>query len=145
MFGNSRQVAAADMIKARWADARAFAREQGRAYRFAIQDGTGAFRVAPDSPEFWTGDTGNPSGANGGDGQQPAVIDGALPKEISFASAGDDAQAAQGAGSGGWANAIVFLPDGTARQDATIAFTEAGNTRALYLKLHGNTGATSTS
>jgi len=146
MFGNSRQVAAADMIKARWADARSFAREQGKPYRFALVDGTGAFRVAPDSSEFWDGAPGATPEANT-DGQQCSVIDGSLPREVKFSSAGNDAQSTQAApqDGGAWANAIVFLPDGTARQDATVAFVETGNTRPLYLKLHGNTGATSTS
>ncbi len=145
MFGNSRQTAAADTIKARWADARAFAREQGRPYRFAIVDGSGTFRVAPDSSEFWDSPSSDTSGGNVDNGQKVSIIDGLLPKEVKFASTGSDAQNQQNSGSGSWANAIVFLPDGIARQDATVAFVEAGNTRPLYLKLHGNTGATSTS
>src|SRR5438094_6737810 len=47
--------AAADTVKARWAEARSRAVAEGRPYRFAIMENTGKFRVAPDSPEFWDG------------------------------------------------------------------------------------------
>jgi prepilin-type N-terminal cleavage/methylation domain-containing protein len=144
LFGNSRLTASADMVKARWADARAHAREEGRPYRFAIRDGTGDFRVAPDGAEFWDGS----GGSSGGNGQQPSIIEGSLPKEVRFTSGGDQSSAqghATQGNSGDWVNPIVFLPDGTARQDATIAFVEEGHGRPLYLRLQGATGAATTS
>src|ERR1700756_3400429 len=50
-----RMTEAADMVRANWADARAYAMNEGRSYRFAVISGKGNFRVAPDSPEFWGG------------------------------------------------------------------------------------------
>src|SRR5262252_3738325 len=46
---------AADAAKAGMASARAQAIEEGRPYRFAIVPGKGNFRVAPDSPAYWSG------------------------------------------------------------------------------------------
>jgi len=47
MFGDTPSRAAADMVKSRWAEARAKAMEQGKPYRFQVIDDH-RFRVAPD-------------------------------------------------------------------------------------------------
>ena len=39
-----RMTEAADMVRANWADARAYAMNEGRAYRFAVISGKGNFR-----------------------------------------------------------------------------------------------------
>ena len=48
MYGGVRLTAAADLIRARWADARAHAIDESKPYRFAIVPDTGRFRVAHD-------------------------------------------------------------------------------------------------
>src|SRR5688572_33363402 len=53
MYGDVRVKAAADEVRGAWTEARARAIEDGRAYRFAVEPGTGKFRVAPDQSEFW--------------------------------------------------------------------------------------------
>jgi prepilin-type N-terminal cleavage/methylation domain-containing protein len=133
--------AAADVVKAGWADARARAVAESRPYRFSVQEGTGKFRIAPDSPEFWEGGAGSsaPAGA----------IDRELPQNISFcgAQSTDPSQTngQQGAqGGGGWTCPIVFLPDGRTQQDAEIAFGGQG-TKTLTLKVRASTGAVITS
>src|SRR5262245_36031751 len=50
-YADYRVHAAADQVRARWADARTQAVNEGRAYRFAVVRNRGNFRVAPDSPE----------------------------------------------------------------------------------------------
>jgi len=47
MFGDTPSRAAADMVKSRWAEARAKAMEEGKPYRFQVLDDH-RFRVAPD-------------------------------------------------------------------------------------------------
>jgi prepilin-type N-terminal cleavage/methylation domain-containing protein len=147
--------AAADTVKARWAEARGRAVAEGRPYRFAVMHGTGKFRVAPDSDEFWDGST---SGASSqGDGSQPPlVVEGTLPQNMKFVGAesadgGSQGQSGQGqagqgqsGSSGGWDCPIVFLPDGTTQQDAEIAFGAQGG-KPLVLKVQSATGAATSS
>jgi len=52
IYGGVRLTAASDLIRARWADARSHAAEDGRPYRFAVVPDTGRFRLAPDTGEF---------------------------------------------------------------------------------------------
>src|SRR5260221_6622958 len=47
LIGDTPVRAAADMVKSRWAEARAKAMEEGKPYRFQVQDGSHC-RVAPD-------------------------------------------------------------------------------------------------
>lgn len=143
--------AAADTIKARMAQARARAMAENRPYRFDAMDNSGTMRVAPDSAEFWDngasdGSTVPPTDNNSG--PAPLVVDDQLPKDIRFCgsqSAGTtDAQPQAGnSGSGNWVCPVVFLPDGTTRQDAEIAFTD-GNGKPLVLRVQAATGAITT-
>lgn len=139
MYGDTPLVAAADKVKSAWAEAKARASAENRPYRFAVVLNTGKFRVAPDSPEFWDGTT-PPA-------DQPALIlDDTLPKDIRFSDGGASTEGGQQAasGSGDWAVPVVFLTDGTAREDAIVAFTEPGSTRPLILRLRASTGSVTT-
>jgi prepilin-type N-terminal cleavage/methylation domain-containing protein len=113
---------AADAAKGGMASARAQAIEEGRPYRFAIVPGKGNFRVAPDSPAYWSG------------GQPPPPPDGTAPPlilegHLEGAWFGEAGQVEEGAatalekdevGPDQWKAVAVFLPDGTARApDAT--------------------------
>ena len=69
MYGDVRVKAAADQVRASWTEARAKAIEDGRAYRFSVEPGTGKFRVAPDGPEFW-----DDSGGGAGDENAPPPL-----------------------------------------------------------------------
>jgi prepilin-type N-terminal cleavage/methylation domain-containing protein len=142
--GNTPLTAAADAVKARWADARSRAVTEGRPYRFAVMEGTGKYRVAPDSPEFWEGSAGG-SNPPAGDGTQPLVMDECLPAEIRFTGAGQGGGQPGASGGGGhWGCPIVFQPDGTTQQDAEVAFGGA-NGKALVLRVRAATGAVTTS
>jgi len=125
-FSGSKVTAAADQVRARWADGRSRAQEEGRPYKFAVQIDTGKYRLAPDSPEFW--------GGGSGDGKA-LVLEDELPKDVVFASG-------QGGGAGGgeWSHAVVFLPDGTASDDYNISFNAQG-CRPVELRLRGVTGS----
>jgi Tfp pilus assembly protein FimT len=135
IYGDVRLTAAADLIRARWADARAHAIEEGRPYRFAVIPQSGQFRVAPDGADVW--------GGQGGDmveappDAKPLDVEEALPKGVTFA----DAAASEDADSSGqWSTLVRFMPDGTADRDVEISFTANGN-RSLVLKLRGLTGS----
>jgi len=146
MSGKTPLNAAADIVKARWADARSRAIAEGRPYRFAVMEGTGKFRVAPDSPEFW-GDGGSAPSTSGDSTQPPLVIDGALDvgQDVRFCSSNGSAQGGgQSGGGGSWSCPIVFLPDGTTEQDAEIAFGANGGA-SVVLRVRAITGATTTS
>jgi hypothetical protein len=136
---------AVDSVRGAWATARARAVAEGRPYRFAVVPGTGHFRVAPDLPEYWSG-----SGPSAGDhGQPPAYVRAdSLPKGVSFSEGDAPAGAPSASGGGGnnatpspssYSNPIVFLPDGTARQDAEVHFHVRG-AKPARLTLRGLTG-----
>jgi prepilin-type N-terminal cleavage/methylation domain-containing protein len=133
--------AAADTVKARWAEARARAVAEGRPYRFAIMENTGKFRVAPDSPEFWDGTTTDSSSSDGT--RPPLVVEDKLPQEMRFLSSPNASGAAQGQSSD-WTCPIVFMPDGCAQQDGQIVFGGAG-ARPLVLRIKAATGVATTS
>jgi prepilin-type N-terminal cleavage/methylation domain-containing protein len=138
MYGDVRLNAAADQIRARWADARTQAIEEGRPYRFAVQT-DGRFRVAPDTAEFWGGGgTGDSSTPNDTD-MPPLDVEESLPKGVKFSDNGLSNSGDPG-DSGGWTTVVRFLPDGSASTDVEIVF-ESDGCRPLQLKLRGLTGA----
>jgi len=149
LWGNTPINAAADSVKARMAEARSRAIAENRPYRFDVMDNSGTMRVAPDSPEFWDGTAGDGSTMTSTDsnsGPAPLVVEDTLPREIRFAGShtlGTDGQP-EASGSGTWVCPVVFLPNGTTRQDAEIAFTESGGTQ-LVLKVQSTTGSITTS
>src|SRR5581483_8551961 len=118
MYGDVRLSAAADQIRGRWADARTQAIQEGRAYRFAVQQ-DGQYRIAPDAAEFWTGGGGTVAGgdADTDSDTPPLVVEESLPKGIVF---GDETNNADGTDSGPWTTIVRFLPTGAASADRTI-------------------------
>jgi len=128
-FSSTKVAAAADLVRARWADGKSRAQEEGRPYKFAVQIDTGKFRLAPDSPEFW-------GGGEGGNGKG-LVVEDELPKNVVFAS-GQNSGSAQGGGE--WSHAVVFNPDGSASDDYNISFNSQGS-RPVELRLRGATGS----
>jgi prepilin-type N-terminal cleavage/methylation domain-containing protein len=137
--GDMKQNAAIDLVRARWAECRGQAIEEGRPYRFAIKIDEGRFRLAPDAPEFWGGsssaaaDDEAPHG-----GMRPLVVEEDLPEGIRFASG-----SGLSADSSGWATVVTFLPDATCAEDAEIVF-ECEGLQPAGLKIRGLTGSVST-
>lgn len=150
MYGDSKVTASGDKIRAAWAEAQAHAMNEGRPYRFAVKPYSGDFRVAPDVTDFWSGGSGAP------DGYDPAnpilVKEETLAKGVRFAApettsnggidpGNNSPQTAAGSNSdsGTWSTVVTFLPDGTAREDATIVINARG-ARPLELRIRGLTG-----
>ena len=157
MYDDYRLQAAVDEVAGRWSAIRARAITEGRPYRFSIQSGSGDFRVGPDASEFWSG--GDSPAATGAGNQAPLVAQDSLPKGIQFVlgDAGDSSSAdarcerrrrerrrrPSDSGSGGWSTVAVFLPDGTAQQDADIRL-QTKESGPVVIHLRGLTGEVST-
>jgi prepilin-type N-terminal cleavage/methylation domain-containing protein len=154
MFGNYVLRAASDKVRAGWVRARAHAIEEGQRYRFAVVPGKGNFRIAPDSPEYWSGsmpafDPANP----------PVVIDDALPNPVRFTlgagpAPNEDGDSSDPVGSidpGKWVSVVFFEADGSAEsalpsastnEDVEITFNSNGF-RPLVMHLRAMTGIAS--
>jgi general secretion pathway protein H len=115
MFGDTPTRAAADMVKSRWAEARAKAMEEGKPYRFQVTDNT-HFRIAPDD-DF--------------DNDDSATKD-ELPRAVTFGNnQGGNGQA--GSTDGNYT--VVFLPDGTATTNVELPLS-GQNGPPVTLKLN---------
>ncbi|HEY1381191.1 MAG TPA: GspH/FimT family pseudopilin [Gemmataceae bacterium] len=137
MYGDVRLSAAADQVRARWADARTKAIEEGRPYRFATQP-DGQFRIAPDAADFWSGGGGSGASESNDADTPPLVVEESLPKGIGFSdetnNSGDNSDG------GPWTTVLKFLPDGTASADKTITLQAEGY-RSVQLRVRALTGA----
>jgi prepilin-type N-terminal cleavage/methylation domain-containing protein len=134
MYGDVRVKAAADEVRAAWTEARARAIEDGRAYRFAVEPGTGKFRVAPDSGEFWDGGSGGASDENSA---PPHVQDDELPNGIVFEASADLPS------DGAWTTVAVFNPDGSCQADTEITLREDDGSTPVVVRVRAMTGAIS--
>jgi type II secretory pathway pseudopilin PulG len=135
MLADTRLTAAADMLRARLADARGSALAEGRAYRFGFVNNTGRFQVAPEEAPCW--DT-----VEQGEAEEEELLRGELPRDILFCledSALANVNAPPAAG-GSWETGAVYLPDGSAREDVLFTFGKLG-LRPQQLQLRGLTGA----
>jgi prepilin-type N-terminal cleavage/methylation domain-containing protein len=136
-----------DSVRAAWAMARARSVEEGRPYRFSIEPNGSRFRVAPDKSDYWSGST--PPDDKQGKGM---ILEQALPGGVRFSVGGQPTgdvpedksppgSEAKAKFSGvDWSKAVVFLPDGTAKDDVEILFQVKG-ARATRLRLRGLTAS----
>jgi prepilin-type N-terminal cleavage/methylation domain-containing protein len=132
MYGDIRVKGGADQVQGAWAEARSHAIEDGRAYRFAVEQGTGRFRVAPDGPEFWDGSGGAQSDENAA---PPWIHESELPKAILF-------NVPQNLPTEGeWTTVAVFKPDGTCQADVEIALKEDDDVSEIVIRVRAMTGA----
>jgi len=137
MFAYHKMNGCIDSVRGAWVIARAQAIEDSRPYRFAVSGSR--YRVAPDSDDYWptaSGDSDNPG----------YVLEAALPGGVRFASDGQgpatapDKPVEEKIGSpANWTTKAVFLPDGTARDNAELLFNIPG-TRPRSIHLRALTG-----
>src|SRR3954469_6838932 len=131
MYGDVRVKAAADDVQAAWTDARSHAIEDGRPYRFAVQPGTGKYRVAPDADGFWDG-----SGGGGAEGDAPPFTNEAsLPNGIVF-EVGNDLPS-----TGEWTTVVAFNPDGGGNGHVEITLKEDDDSTPIVVRVRAMTGA----
>jgi Tfp pilus assembly protein FimT len=145
--GTFRVTAAADAVRAAWAEARSHAINEGCAYRFSVVPGAGNYRIAPDAAGFWPDPNSQSPAATPGQGH--FVLEDALPRGVRFSTSDANGDAPADNFSPGsvdpsaWVRVATFLPDGTAQDDAEIVFRARG-ARAVSMKLRGLTGAVRT-
>jgi prepilin-type N-terminal cleavage/methylation domain-containing protein len=144
MYAHEKVKAAADSVRGSMANARSRAVSEGRRYKLAVVANKGNFRIAPDSPSYWSGSGTGDEGASNRTG--PLVLTDKLPKGISFstgasdsASFGGDDDANESVSWDSWTDAATFLPDGTATEDRDITLSVNG-TKPVVLKLRAMTG-----
>jgi prepilin-type N-terminal cleavage/methylation domain-containing protein len=148
-YGYYKLTGGIDSVRAAWAMARARAIEEGRPYRFSVEPNGSHFRVAPDKADYWSGSA--PADDSQGKG---LVLEQALPGGVRFSVNGqptgnipedksppgkDDKAKVAGIE---WSTTVVFLPDGTAKDDVNILFQVQG-ARATRLSLRGLTASVS--
>jgi prepilin-type N-terminal cleavage/methylation domain-containing protein len=136
MYGDVRVQSAADNLRGRLAQARTRAIDDNRPYRIGVKVGTGQYRLAPDSPEFW-GDGNAPTDSTDDTYPAPLIVDDALPNDIVFSLDGS-----QRAESGGWSTLVSFLPTGACTNDCTIRL-DRDDARPIEISVRALTGGIS--
>lgn len=127
LWNPNQVVAAVDNVRSVWMDGRNRAMEEGRPYRFSVETNGGHYRLEPDD-------------ANDNSQEDGTKIEGQLPTPCVFVESADALRGGSAPQSLGEYKAVaVFLPDGTARDDATLYFGRPG-LPAATLKLRALTG-----
>jgi len=128
---------AVDTVKARWADCRTHAIEEGQMYRFAVVPNTGKFKIEPCDAMGNPTLNGPPEDENAG-----IVMEDRLPTGVRFGTK-DMPVSSDGPENDGsdYVAMAIFLPDGTAQSDVEVTFGGAGTVTTL--RLNALTGATS--
>jgi prepilin-type N-terminal cleavage/methylation domain-containing protein len=133
MYADVRVQAASDHVRGRLAMARTRAIDDGRPYRLGVKVGTGDYRIAPDSSEFW-GDSNAATPSEDDTLPAPLIEEGTLPSEIVFQMVGGAR-----AESGGWTTLVTFLPNGACSDDCTIRL-EREDARPIEIQIRALTG-----
>lgn len=131
--GNSRQKSAADGIRARLADARAKAMEQGTWYRLAVSTDKTRIRLGPDGPNFASlsgSDAPSLTSSVSEDQFEEGVT-----AELRFDS--DDVQPPM---SGEWITIATVGPDGTCKEDAVTIVVREKDFKPIEIRMSGITG-----
>jgi len=129
---NTRQKAAADTIRARLADARSKAMEQGTWYRLALHSDGTRIRLAPDGPDFATLTPDDPPALDSRvteDKLDPATA------ELQFDSDDPHPQNADG-----WTTIATVGPYGTCKEDAATVVVKEKDFQPILIRVRGVTG-----
>ena len=131
--GDTRQRAAADVIRTELKIARARAKEEGRPYRVAIsQDGT-RIRRAPEADDF-----ASVSAFDHAAGSAAAVD---YPFEYAKAQVVAEQDATPPTSGDGWVTIATALPDGTCREVSVLVSLTEDDRGPIYLRIRGLTGS----
>jgi prepilin-type N-terminal cleavage/methylation domain-containing protein len=134
LWGNTRQKAAADAVRARLADARSKAMEDNKPYRVAVSSDGTRIRMAPEGQDF---------------AQLPADTPPELLSQVSETRlekvtvdvVSDEGDVAPTADQGGWLTIATFLSDGTAREDNVIVAVRERDFPPIQIRVRGVTGS----
>jgi Tfp pilus assembly protein FimT len=145
MYGSFKVTAAADTVRAAMAQARAHAMAEGCSYRFCVVPNQGNFRVAPDGGDYWASNNSPPAGLD--PANPPLVMEDVLPKGVRFGDSGGNSGSSSlepgSVDSTMWTGSAVFLPDGTAQDDAELIIRCRG-ARPVVIRIRGITGVVTT-
>lgn len=131
--GNVRQKAAADLVRAKLADARARAMEDGVPYRLAFHtDGT-RIRVAADGPEFATRASDNPGSF------ASRATETTLEEATAHVSHDSDDTAPEV--DSDWVTVVTVLPDGTCREASVTIEVREKEFPPIRIQVRGVTGS----
>jgi Tfp pilus assembly protein FimT len=131
--GDTRQRAAADVIRGELAVARARAMDEGRPYRVAFSEDGKRIRRAPESLDFAQVPAhGHPDGS-------AAVVEYGL--EYVTAAVVAEQPDQQTAGPDGWATIATVQPDGTCREDTALVVISEENNGSLRVRVRGLTAS----
>ncbi len=132
MLSDAKLQAAADHLRARFAEARSRAIQENRAYRFAVMPGQSDYRLAPDSPEYWG--EGQPPGE---EAVAPLIIEDKLPENIPFQPGEGQGR---GGDSGGWVHLLSYQADGSCDNDCSFRL-EFEDCRPIEITVRSLTGS----
>jgi hypothetical protein len=123
------------MVRAKAAEARAYALETGKPWRVACIPGTGFIQVAPEDSTSW-------EQVEQSVVLKPDQIRDQLPKDVYFGATPGEVQNASETPSPGsaWQTIAVYGYDGTAREDSIIYFGKYG-TPPMAMELRALTGS----
>lgn len=132
LSGNTKTKAAADVVRGRLADARAYAVEQGRAYRVSVSPDGNRVRVTPVTEV----DPSDPM-------VTPYFSQDDLPDQVSAALASFDPESGMlMTDPDGWVWVATFLPDGTTREDGAAVRVSEPGVQPYMVRVRGMTGVT---
>jgi hypothetical protein len=131
---NTRQKAAADGIRARMADARALAMEDGKWYRLAISTDGRRIRLAPDGPDFATLPADHPPSFNSRV-TEDEFAEGVTAEVIDLSD--DQAQL----DSNGWRTIATIGPEGICKEDGALIRVKEKNFRPIEVRVRGVIGS----
>lgn len=136
MRGNDYQKTAADVVRTRLADARAFAMEDGKGYRVAVStDGT-KIRLAPDAATFSEG--------SAGEADFLARTSETTLEKATVEVAQEADQDAPETDGGGWVTIAAYKPDGTCRRDRALVNVKQDGYQPIQIQVRGVTGTVRT-
>jgi prepilin-type N-terminal cleavage/methylation domain-containing protein len=139
LHNDTKVQAAADMVRARWADCRYQAVEENRPYVFMVVPNTGKFKIMPYVPN----QNGAPPAQDNTDNPGFTIED-RLPEGVRFGTKDQPVNADIDEPDGGeYVPIAIFLADGTAQDDVEITFG-AKNSNNVMLRLRALTGAVTT-
>lgn len=132
-YGNTKQRAAADIIRTRLAEARAKAMERGTPFRVAINSDKTRIRVAPDTAEFASGTADDPPAFESTvteDKFDEATV------ELT-AEEGDD----RANDSGGWLTVVTMKADGSCKEARPVTLiVKQADFAPIQIQVRGLTG-----
>lgn len=133
--GNVRQRAAADLVRARLADARAKAMEDGRPYRVAVTDDGTRVRVAPDGLDYAAAPPDNPPS------YQSKVTEDSIDRASAHILTESEDTAPERDGRG-FTTVATFNPDGTCREANVTVEVREKTFPPIRIQIRGVTGST---